>query len=72
MSLMHAEHASTSYISTSMLHSGRNQLPVHNRRPEHLRDRVLVEHALLLALHRQADVDAAALGRRDLDVQAIL
>ena len=62
----------TSHIqlhSSGMLHHRRYELPILNHRPEHLRHRVLVKHALLLALHRCAHVDAAALRRRDLHAE---
>ena len=49
-----------------------HQLPVLDHRLEHLRHRLLVKDTLLLALHRQVDVDAAALGSRDLNAQAFL
>ena len=55
-----------------MLHRGRHEPALDDRRPEHLGDRVLVEHALLLTFHRQADIYATALGRRNLDAQTLL
>lgn len=57
---------------TSMLNSCGDQLPVLDHCPEHLRYRVLLEHPVLLALHRQADIDAAALRGRDLHTEAVL
>ena len=55
-----------------VLHRRRHQLARHNCSAEHLGYRMLVEDALLLALHRQTDVDAAALRRRDLDGEGVL
>ena len=55
-----------------MFDCGRDKLPTDNRRPEHLRHGMLVKHAILLPLDRQADVDAAAFGRRDLGIQTLL
>lgn len=49
-----------------------HQFAIADRRPEHLRDRMFCKHALLLTLHRQTDVDATALGSRDLHTETVL
>jgi hypothetical protein len=55
-----------------MLNRYSDQLPILNSRLEHLRYRRLGEDAFLLALDRQIHVDAATLGRRDLDAETVL
>lgn len=55
-----------------MFHRSRDKFPVDDSRLKHLRDRLLRKHAVLLALYRKVDVDAAAFRRCDLHVQAIL
>ena len=55
-----------------VLHNRAHQLATLHDRLQHLRHGLLLEHALLLALDGQADVDAAALRRRDLDGEGVL
>jgi len=54
-----------------MFNNGGYQLPILNDRLEHLGNRLLFEHAVLLSLNRQTDVDGAALGGSDLGIEAV-
>lgn len=55
-----------------MFYRGRDKLAVLYRRLEHLRDWCFVEDAVFLTLDGEVDVDATALGRRDLHSQTVL
>lgn len=47
------------------------QLPILHDRLEHLRNSLLFEHALLLSLNRQTNIDSAALGGGDFSVETV-
>lgn len=57
---------------TRVLDSSGDKLPILDHGLEHLRDRMLVEDTILLALNRQTDVYGAALRSRDFCGEAVL
>jgi len=59
------------YTSTGVFNNGGYQFPILHDRLEHLRDSLLLEHAVLLSLNRQANIDSAALGGSDLGAKAV-
>lgn len=55
----------------TVLHHRRDQLPTNHHSLQLLRHGLLLEHPLLLPLHRQTDINRATFRRHNLCVQAL-
>jgi len=58
-------------ILSDMLHNHSDKLPTLDLGEQHLRNGLFIENAVLLTLHRQADVYTTTFCRRNLGVKAV-